>query len=132
MYNRKLIDGCKNNPEISSTTKVSEYILSGFSMSIISPFKNIENKNELYGSKDCIKKFCESLRKHTMRIINFEKKKLKLLTKEQLESYANAKISYICKKTLKINIWKIRNIVMLESIVISIPKNISIAFNNGF
>ena len=30
------IDGCKNNPENSSTTKVSEHILSGFSMSTIS------------------------------------------------------------------------------------------------
>ena len=36
-----------------------------------------------------------------MKIINFEKKKLKLLTKEQLESYANAKISYICKKNFE-------------------------------
>ena len=29
------IDGCKNNPENSSTTKVSEHIPSGFSMSTI-------------------------------------------------------------------------------------------------
>ena len=29
------IDGCKNNTEISSTTKVFEYIPSGFSMSAI-------------------------------------------------------------------------------------------------
>ena len=30
------IDGCKNNPEISFTTKVSEHISPGFSMSAIS------------------------------------------------------------------------------------------------
>ena len=29
------LDGCKNNPENSSTTKVSKHILSGFSMSTI-------------------------------------------------------------------------------------------------
>ena len=29
------IDGCKNNPENSSTTKVGEHIPSGFSKSII-------------------------------------------------------------------------------------------------
>ena len=32
----------KNNPENPSTTKVSEHIPLGFSMSTISPFKNIE------------------------------------------------------------------------------------------
>ena len=36
-------DGCKNNPEHSYTTKVSEHIPSDFSMSIKSPFKSIEN-----------------------------------------------------------------------------------------
>ena len=36
------IDGCKNNPENSSTTKVSEHIPSGFSMSSISSFRTIE------------------------------------------------------------------------------------------
>ena len=35
------IDGCRNNPENSSTTKVSEHIPSGFSMSIISSFRSI-------------------------------------------------------------------------------------------
>ena len=32
----KKIDGCKNNPENSSTTKVSKHIPSGVSMSTIS------------------------------------------------------------------------------------------------
>ena len=35
------IDGCKNNPEKSSTTKVSEHIPSVFSMSTISSFRSI-------------------------------------------------------------------------------------------
>ena len=33
--------------------------------------------------KDCMKKFCESLREHPNEIINFEKKKIKLLTTKQ-------------------------------------------------
>ena len=45
-----------------------------------------------------MKKFNECLREHTMNIINFKKKKIKLLTKEQQESYKNAKICYICKE----------------------------------
>ena len=36
-----------------------------------------------------MKKFCESLREHVMNIINFKIKKMKLLTKEQQESYEN-------------------------------------------
>ena len=41
------IDGCKNNPENSSTTKVSKHIPSGFSMSTISSFRSIGNKHDL-------------------------------------------------------------------------------------
>ena len=69
------IDGCKNNPENSSTKKVSEHIQSGFSMSTISSFRSIENKHDVYRGKDCMKKFCEFLREHTMKIINFKEKK---------------------------------------------------------
>ena len=46
------IDGCKNNPENSSTTKVSKRIPSGFSMSTISSFRSTENKHDLYRGKD--------------------------------------------------------------------------------
>ena len=45
-----------------------------------------------------MKRFCEFLREHAIKIINFKKKKMKLLTKEQQESYENAKICYICKE----------------------------------
>ena len=38
------INGCRNNPENLSATKVSKYIPSGFSMSTISSFGIIENK----------------------------------------------------------------------------------------
>ena len=41
--------------------------------------------------------------KHAMKIINFRKKKMKLLLiKEQQELYENAKVCYVCKK-MKIN-----------------------------
>ena len=43
-----------------------------------------ENKSVCRG-KDYLKKFWESLRKHTIRIINFKKKKMNLLTNEQLK-----------------------------------------------
>ena len=66
------IDGYKNNPENSSTTKASKHISSGFSMSTISSFKSIENKHEVYKGKGFMKIFCEFLRVHTMKITNFE------------------------------------------------------------
>ena len=64
------IDGCKNDSENSFTTKVDKHVLSGFSMSTISSFKNIENKHDVYRGKDCMKTFCESLREHAMKITN--------------------------------------------------------------
>ena len=69
-------------------------------MSTISSCKSIENKHDVYRGKDCIKKFCECLRKHAMKIINFTKK-MKFLTTEQQESYDNAKICYICKEKIE-------------------------------
>ena len=56
------IDGCKNNPENSSTTKVSEHIPLSFLMSTISSFKNIENIHDVYKGKNCMKNLCEYLR----------------------------------------------------------------------
>ena len=64
------IDGCRNNPENSSTTKLSKHIPSGFSMSKISSFRSMENKHDVYKGKDCMKKFCESLTEHVMKTIN--------------------------------------------------------------
>ena len=48
--------------KISLTTKVSEHIPSGFTISAIFSFRIIENNYDVYRGKDCIKKFCEFLR----------------------------------------------------------------------
>ena len=65
-----------------------------------------------------MKKFCESLREHAMKTIDFKKKKMKLLTKEQQESYENAKICYICKEKFENKYVKDKNIGKLEIILI--------------
>ena len=62
--------------------KVCEHTPEGFSMSTIPSFKSIENKHDVHRGKDCMKRFCESSRKHTMEIINFKKKKNKPLAKK--------------------------------------------------
>ena len=69
------IDGCKKSPEKSSTTKVSKHISSGFSMSTISSFRSIENKHDVCIGKDCMKKLCEFLREHALKIISLKRKK---------------------------------------------------------
>ena len=94
-------------------------------MSTIFSFRSIENKHDVYRGKDCIKKFCEFVREHAMKIINFEKEKKKLLTEEHKESYENAKICYIFKENFEISIYKIKNILKLQIIVI-IQENIEV------
>ena len=61
-------------------------------------FRSEENKHSVYRLKDCMKKFCEFLREHSMKIINFKKHKMKLLTKEEQESHEKVKICYVCKE----------------------------------
>ena len=87
-------------------------------MPSLSTFRSIENRHDVYRVKDSMKKFCESLRERAMKIINFKKKKMTLITKEQQESYQNAKICYICKEKLESKYLKKQNIVKLEVIVI--------------
>ena len=70
------IDGCKNNPEKYSTTKIGEHIPCGYSKSTIWGFDYTEDKHTLYRGKDCMKKFCESLREHAKSVTDFEKKKM--------------------------------------------------------
>ena len=65
------IDGCKNNLENSFTTTIAKHIPPGFSMSTILSFKNIKNNHNLYRGKNCMKKFCKSLRERAIRIITF-------------------------------------------------------------
>ena len=47
-----------------------------------------------------MKKFFEFLREQAMKYLFF-KEKMKLLAKQQQESYENAKICYICEKKLE-------------------------------
>ena len=91
--------------------------------------------------------FCEFLKEQALKIINFKKTKMKLLTKEQ-ESYENAKICYICKEKIENKYLKDKtyhkardnchdtgeykgaehNICNLKY---SVPKKIPIVFHNG-
>ena len=80
-----MIDGCKNNLEKSSMAKVSEHVPSKFLISTISSFKGIENIHDVYRGKDYMKTFCESFRKHAVKIINFAEKKEGIINKQTAE-----------------------------------------------
>ena len=94
----KKIDECAENPEISLTTKIGEHIPCRYSMSTVWAFDNVENKHTLYCGEDWMKKFCTSLREHATNVINFEKKIMLSLTKEELKSHQDIKVCYICGK----------------------------------
>ena len=84
-------------------------------MSTFWAFNHRENKHTLYCGKDCLRFFCESLRKHAKNIIDFEKQKVLLLTKEELKSRQDVKVCYICGRIIlrklpkSINYWKVRD-----------------------
>ena len=44
-------------------------------MSTICSLRTIENKHDVHRGKNCMKNFCEFLREHIMKEINFKKKK---------------------------------------------------------
>ena len=134
----KKIDGCANNPGNSSTTRIGEHIPCGYSMSIIWGLDHIEEKHTLYRGKDCMKKFCTSLREHAKNIIDFEKKKMLPLTKEELKSHQDSKVCSICgKRILKklsktINTGKYRGAAhSICNLNFNVPNEISAVFPNG-
>ena len=53
----KKVDGCANNPEQSSTTKIGEHIPRGHSMSTIWFFNSADKRPTLYSGKDLRKGF---------------------------------------------------------------------------
>ena len=93
-------------------------------MSAISSFKD-KNRHDVCRGKDCKKKFFEFLKENMIKIINFKKKKMKLLAYEHQE-YIKMQYSVISvRKDSQINMLKIKNIVKLE-IIIMIQVNIEL------
>ena len=95
-----------------------------------------------------MKKYCEFLREHAIKIINFKKKKIKLLTKQQQKLFENAKICYICKEKFENECLKDEKYHKVRdhchytreyrgathsicNLKLSVSKKIYIVFNNG-
>ena len=142
------IDGCANDLEKSSTTKIGEHIPCGHSMSTIWVFDLIKDKDTLYRGKDCMKKSCTSLREHAKNIIYFKKKKKLPLTKEELKSHQDAKVYYICGKLILKKFAKDKNYRIFRdhchyagkyrgaahsicNLKLNVPNEISVVFHNS-
>ena len=102
----------KNNRENLSTIKLSQHIPSGFSLFKISPFRS------KYRGKYCLKKFCEYLGEHAIKIIRFKKKKNEITNKIATRIIRKCTICYICQEKFEINYLKDRKCCDLEIIVI--------------
>ena len=104
----KKIDTCQNNPDLSSTTKINQHIPSGYSIYTNCSFDKSNNKLSYYRGEDCMKRFCKDLKDHATKIIDFKKKTMIPLTKEQEDNYNKENTCYICKQDFN-NDMKVRD-----------------------
>ena len=88
---------CINNPNESSTFKINKHVPSGYSIFTHCSFDESKNKLNYYRGKDCMKMFSKDLREHASKIINYEEKKMILLTAEEKVYHNKQNICYICK-----------------------------------
>ena len=91
------IDTCYNNPELSSTTKINQHVPSGYSIYTNCSFDKANNKLSYYRGDDCMNKFCKDFKDHATKIIDFKKKTMIPLTKEEEDNYNKENTCYICK-----------------------------------
>ena len=118
-------------------------------MSTIWGFDHIEDKHTLHHGKDCMKKFCTSLREHAKNIIDFEKKKNDSVNKRRTKITSTCKsMLYLWKKNAKKSLLKIKNYWKVRdhchctgkyrgaahsicNLNFNIPNKIPVVFHNG-
>ena len=136
---------CQNNPNKSSSTKINKHTPSGYSIFTSCSFDGSKNKINYYRGDDCMKKFCNDLREHAMKIINYEKKRMVPLTTEEKIHYNKQKICYICNKEFNNNDKKQQKVKdhchytgkyrgaahNICNLRYKVPKEISVVFHNS-
>ena len=96
----KKIHSCQNNPKKSYTEKKAKHTPSGYSLFTCCSFAAVKNKLDSYRGEDYMERFCKNLRDHAIKMINYKKKKMILLTDKENESYEKQKVCHICKKRI--------------------------------
>ena len=98
---------CNNNPNKSYTTVKALHKPSGYSLLTSCSFDKSENKQTYYRKRDCMKRFCNDLKEHVIRINNYETKPMIALTEGEKESYEiNSYVIYAIKNFVLIVINK--------------------------
>ena len=72
------MDKYTNDPDKSSTTQLNKHEMCGYSLVTHFSFDEKNNAIDYYGGKECLKKFCQDLKKQAKSIVDFEKKKKRL------------------------------------------------------
>ena len=78
---------CHNNPEKLSTNKINKHTPSCYSLFTHCSFDATKNKLDYYRGKNCMKKVCLDLKEHATKIINYVKKEMIPLTKEEKRAH---------------------------------------------
>ena len=68
------IHACDNKPEESPTTKISKHTAYGYFSFTYCSFDSSRIKHNFDREADCMKKFRADLKRHAIKIINYEKK----------------------------------------------------------
>ena len=126
--------------------KKTKHTPSRYSLFTNFSFDAANNKFDCYRGKDCMEKFGKDLREHAMRIVNYEKKEMILLTDEENKFYEEQKVCNICKKGFTIDNDKKHHKVgdhchytgkfreaahSIYNLRYKTPKEIPIVFHNG-
>ena len=134
------ISTCYNNPNLSSTTRINQHVPSGYSIFTNCSFDKSYNNLSHYRGEDCMKRFCKDLKDHATRIVDFERKFITPLTKDEEDSYDKKNTCHICMKDLDSD--KVKDYCYFTgkyrgaahntcNLKYKIPKNISVIFHNG-
>ena len=70
----KKMDACTNDPDKSSTTQLNKHEIVVIHWLNMAHLMRKNNKLDYYRVKDCLKKFCQDLKKQAKSIVDFEKK----------------------------------------------------------
>ena len=70
------MDKCINDPDNSSTAKINKHEMCGYSLVTHCSFDEKRNVVDYYRGKNCLKKFCQELKKQAKLIVDYEKKEM--------------------------------------------------------
>ena len=95
-------------------------------MDLVSSFDSKQDKHSFYRENDCTIKFSKDLKKHAIKIINFEEKEMKPLTDSDISFMKSKKyVIYVKKSFIMVKMKKINlNYIKKLGIIVIIQENL--------